>query len=62
MGRQNEYACATISGWGTHEAGNAHTSPVEEVGAVLARERQALRELAHELDDLRDVVIIFAVP
>ena len=62
MGRQNEYACATISGWGTHEAGNAHTSPVEEVRAVLSREREALRELAHQLDDLCDVVVVLAVP
>ena len=37
------------------------TSSVEEVGAVLARERDALRELAHELDDLRDVVVVLAV-
>ena len=38
------------------------TSPVKEVGAVLAREREALGELAHELDDLRDVVVVLAVP
>ena len=40
----------------------ARTSPVEEVRAILAREREALRELAHELDDLRDVVVVLAVP
>ena len=38
------------------------TSPIEEVGTVLAREREALGELAHELDDLRNVVVVLAVP
>ena len=38
------------------------TSSVEKVRAVLARERETLRELPHELDDLRDVVVVFAIP
>lgn len=40
----------------------ARTFPVKEFTAVFPRKRDAARDLAHQLHDLRDVVIVLAVP
>ena len=37
------------------------TFAVEELAAVLPRKRYALRELAHELDDLGNVIVVFRI-
>ena len=39
----------------------SRTFPVEEIRTVLPRKRYALRELAHQLHDLRYVIIVLAV-
>ena len=38
------------------------TLAVEKLGAVLARKCDAFGDFAHELHDLCDVVVVFAVP
>lgn len=38
------------------------TFSTEKVRTVFPRERNALRKLAHELNDLSNVVIVLAVP
>ena len=47
---------------GEEGEGDGRTFAVEEFGAVFAGERDGFGDLAHELDDLRDVVVVFAVP
>lgn len=38
------------------------TSTIEELRRILARKRDVLRDLAHQLHDLCDVIVVLAVP
>jgi len=42
-------------------AGSRRTFPVEEIRTVFSGERKTLGEIAHQLDNLSNVVVIFTI-